>query len=124
MICAVLGICILSCVGVRYLETGTSFIDRGQVSRFRVKTETEFSPRNVIMSRHLISVFMDHRHRRLDRSFSYIMAYVLTSYFKNSIFFISAGYTRCGTLPLGILYRNDVLLWLDQTLASSPASCS
>jgi hypothetical protein len=48
MVCAMLGLYTLSCVGADVPEIGTSFIDWAQLSRFYLKTETECSLRNVV----------------------------------------------------------------------------
>jgi hypothetical protein len=62
------------------------------------------------MSRNIISVLMYHGHRLLDLSFSHSMAYAFASDFRNSIFFLSAGYTRCGVQPLDIIYECCVIV--------------
>jgi uncharacterized membrane protein (Fun14 family) len=45
MVCAVLGLYTLSCVGA---EIGIIYIDWAQLSRFYLKTETEVSLQNVV----------------------------------------------------------------------------
>jgi hypothetical protein len=48
MVYAVLGLCALSCVGVRVPEIESNSVDWAQLSSFHLKTETESSLRNVV----------------------------------------------------------------------------
>jgi hypothetical protein len=59
MVCAVLGLYTPSWCWYRCPETGTSSIDGAQLSRFYLKTETESSLRNVVVSRINRTVFLD-----------------------------------------------------------------